>query len=71
MLVLESIGVRIMEKSIVAGKWGESIGVRIMVEIETSFSILNHRVYAQTHVFKMSVCKGSQWTLFVATLGLN
>jgi len=24
------------------------------------------RVYAQTHVFKISVCKGSQWVLFVA-----
>ena len=26
------------------------------------------RVYVQTHVFKISVCKGSQWVLFVATL---
>jgi len=25
------------------------------------------RVYAQTHVFKISVYKGSQWVLFVAT----
>ncbi len=24
-------------------------------------------VYAQTHVNKISVCKGSQWVLFVAT----
>ena len=26
------------------------------------------RVYAQTHVYKLGVCKGSQWVLFVATL---
>ncbi len=26
------------------------------------------RVYAQTHVFKLGVCKGSQWVLFVATV---
>ena len=25
------------------------------------------RGYAQTHVFKVDVCKGSQWVLFVAT----
>ena len=26
------------------------------------------RVYAQTHVFKIDVYKGSQWALFVATV---
>ncbi len=25
------------------------------------------RVYAQTHVYKLGVCKGLQWVLFVAT----
>ena len=25
------------------------------------------RVYAQTHVYKLGVCKGSQWVLFVAS----
>ena len=28
---------------------------------------LHQRVHAQTHVFKVSVCKGFQWVLFVAT----
>ena len=27
------------------------------------------RVYAQTHVFKISVCKGSQWALLNLTVG--
>jgi hypothetical protein len=27
---------------------------------------LHQRVHAQTHVFKVSVCKGFQWVLFVA-----
>ena len=27
------------------------------------------RVYAQTHVFKMSVCKGLQWVILNATEG--
>jgi len=26
------------------------------------------RVYAQTHVNEIDVCKGSQWVLFVATV---
>jgi hypothetical protein len=29
---------------------------------------LHQRVHAQTHVFKVSVCKGFQWVLFVATV---
>ena len=63
------MGIVIQRFTLILWKSSQTMFIAFMPNI--SVHLLFTRVYAQTHVFKISIYKGSQWVLFVATHVFN